>query len=110
MCAHCHLPLSPALHPFALQGCHVGTNALYRGDVVATLDGVPSPQACCRQCTAFNMKAGRRVCTVFNYCNQRDGCLYVGKQRGQNVTLAHRQCELGSTLHLACTRCLLHDG
>ncbi|KAI7838770.1 hypothetical protein COHA_007387 [Chlorella ohadii] len=78
----------------AYKGCHVGANALYRGDVVATLDGVPSPQACCRECTAFNIKAGRRVCTVFNYCGQRDGCLYAGKQRGQNVTLALRQCEL----------------
>lgn len=94
------------LLPF-LQGCHIGANSVYRGDIVATVDGVPSAEACGRECTAHNVKAGSRQCTVFNYCDQPGGCTYVGKwQEEVNVTLAQGQCESGGGQRRDCTLCL----
>ena len=92
----------------------MGANALYRGEVVAVVDNVPSAKACCRECTARNVAAGRRVCTVFNYCSgdQQGGCSYSSqRQDGSDVKLAQGQCELlESFVPAPCTLPMLSCG
>jgi hypothetical protein len=84
-----------ALESLAYKGCNIGSNFLYHGDIVATLDGVPSAKACCRECTKHNEAAGRRNCTVFNYCGRAGGCSYTHQQDDtKSVTLQQGQCQL----------------
>ena len=80
--------------PAARQGCQIGSNVLFHGDIVATVDGVPSAKDCCRECTARNVEAGRRECTVFNFCGQAGGCNYTHQQdESKSVVLQQGQCE-----------------
>lgn len=73
----------------------MGQGFLYHGDIVGVEDGVPSAQDCCRLCTALNVNATQRVCTVFNYCSQPGGCYYKNQQAdGESVELEQGQCEL----------------
>ena len=72
----------------------MGQGFLYHGDIVGVEDGVPSARDCCRLCSALNVNATRRVCTVFNYCSRPGGCAY-NNPRGENqsVSLQQEQCE-----------------
>ena len=65
---------------------------------MATVDGVPSAKDCCRECTARNVAAGRRECTVFNFCGQAGGCNYTHQQdESKSVVLQQGQCEYTCT-------------
>lgn len=74
-------------------------------------DNVPSAAACCRECTALNVNATSRVCTLFNYCSQPGGCSYTHQQNtNMSVALQQGQCELAAALSScwpACRACLL---
>lgn len=57
----------------AWLGCMVSNvPALMAGDVVATLDSVPSAEACCRECRKRSPAAN-----VFNYCGRLEGCRWA---------------------------------
>jgi len=76
---------------------------------VGVENDVPSTQDCCRACTALNVNATRRVCTVFNYCSQPGGCVYKHKQDdSKSVELEQGQCELinvWQSPRMGCPRC-----
>lgn len=58
------------------------------------IDGVPSPEACCRECAARNAASAARVCTAFNHCGQPGGCSYTDlRDESQSMVLSQGQCE-----------------
>lgn len=101
----CSVPQPAAPAP---QGCQFGERFLYRGEVVGLESGVPSPQDCCRRCTEANLKAGRRNCTVWNYCGQPGGCVWTSPQDAdERVALDRGQCECRTRRRLASAGCTL---
>lgn len=61
------------------MGCIYAEGALLDGNVVETLDGVESAEACCRACRALDSS----VCGMWNYCGKADGCRCDAGARGQ---------------------------
>lgn len=70
-------------------GCILATMpAVMNGDILTTLDGIASPEACCREC-----RARAPNCTVWNGCfNSEEICRY--KDQSQEIVLRPGQCEL----------------
>lgn len=70
--------------------------ALMDGTVLATLDGIASPEACCREC-----QARVPACNVWNACFKHEGCRWAAKKHDCLVTTClhmHRRglvCQLG---------------
>ncbi|KAL4434077.1 hypothetical protein ABPG75_000518 [Micractinium tetrahymenae] len=75
-------------------GCIVGQEAVVDGQVVATLDGVGTAEACCARCRQA-AQDGLGVCNCFNHCSRPKGCSFedVGVRKPP-VNLQHLQCEL----------------
>lgn len=71
----------------AWLGCVVSKpGALMAGSIVAVLEGVPSPEACCRACRNSSATAN-----VWNYCGRQGGCRCErGVQRERWVLLLAR--------------------
>jgi len=51
-------------------GCIVAPQAVMGGKVVALLDGVQTPEECCRACRQWPDGG----CNVFNTCQRLEGC------------------------------------
>ena len=77
-------PLGP--HAPRRLGCFYAEGALLDGNVVGILDGVGSPEACCRACREL----GSSNCSVWNYCANAAGCRW-GWAAGRGRTQAHRR-------------------
>ncbi|KAI7836687.1 hypothetical protein COHA_009463 [Chlorella ohadii] len=90
-------------------GCAVAENALMFGTVVATLDGVDSPAACCAACQRLGWgPAGAGFvdapnvtgCNAYNLCTRPGGCssfegfLLEDSAKPVSVRLEQGQCEL----------------
>ncbi|PRW45638.1 serine threonine- kinase receptor R831 [Chlorella sorokiniana] len=80
--------------PDAWKGCIWGGNAIYDGQVVDTLDGVASPEACCRACHARQAR-----CNVWNWCDPavavKGTCFYQDTTlTRETVVLNASQCQL----------------
>lgn len=84
----------------AWLGCMVSNvPALMAGDVVATLDSVPSAEACCRECRKRSPAAN-----VFNYCGRLEGCRWASLCRCCHLATAplHLYMLASSGLTAAC--------
>lgn len=68
-------------------GCIFANNTIMAGAVVGRVEGLPSPEACCRACRA---DAG---CDVWTFCGQPGGCSFVREPR--RVELQEGECEWG---------------
>jgi len=61
---------SAAVNSTEWLGCIVAPHAVMGGKVVALLDGVQTPEECCRACRQWPDSG----CNVFNTCQQLEGC------------------------------------
>lgn len=67
-------------------GCIEGAACIMDGVVVGRLDGVPTPEECCRRCRA-SLADGGGQCNVWTHCgvDRQGGCRWAGGGMGGGV-------------------------
>lgn len=118
------------------RGCFFGESVVMEGKVTAVVDGVASPEECCRKCRAAQVEASASsgggggeasVCNVWNYCD-RDQCRCACVDASSCLAAWHPPCAVlayaalqskGATciaamavlrvgwLHYCCAECLV---